>query len=34
MTGDFAIVAEGYTDQLVLKQILLGLFEQSEDSNT
>jgi len=31
MTGDFAIVAEGYTDQLVLKQILLGLFEQSED---
>ena len=31
MTGDFAIVAEGYTDQLVIKQILLGLFEQSDD---
>lgn len=31
MQGDFAIVAEGYTDQLVIQQILLGLFEQADD---
>lgn len=27
MMGDFAIVAEGYTDQVVIKNVLLGLFE-------
>lgn len=30
MSGDFAIVAEGITDQLVLKNVLLGFFDQQE----
>ena len=30
MAGDFAIVAEGITDQLVLKNVLLGFFDQQE----
>ena len=30
MSGDFAIVAEGITDHLVLKNIILGFFDQQE----
>lgn len=29
--GDFAVVAEGYTDQVVLQNILLGFFSDAED---
>jgi hypothetical protein len=29
--GDFAIVAEGYTDQVVLEAILMGFFEDRDD---
>jgi hypothetical protein len=31
MTGDFAIIAEGITDQLVLKNVILGFFDEQEE---
>jgi hypothetical protein len=31
MTGDFAIVAEGFTDQVVIEEILLGWFADDEE---
>jgi hypothetical protein len=31
MTGDFAIIAEGITDQIVLKNVILGFFDQHEE---
>jgi hypothetical protein len=31
MNGDFAIIAEGYTDQVVLKNIILGFFDEHEE---
>ncbi|HZF55448.1 MAG TPA: hypothetical protein VE093_42655 [Polyangiaceae bacterium] len=34
MMTDFAIVAEGFTDQVVIKNILLGLFADSDEEPT
>jgi hypothetical protein len=34
MMTDFAIVAEGFTDQVVLKNILLGFFEDQDEEPT
>lgn len=31
MTGDFAIIAEGITDQVVLKNVLLGFFDSHDE---
>jgi hypothetical protein len=31
MIGDFAIIAEGFTDQLVLKNVILGFFDEHEE---
>jgi hypothetical protein len=31
MTGNFAIIAEGYTDQIVLKNIILGFYDEHEE---
>jgi len=31
MTGDFAIIAEGITDQIVLKNVILGFFDEQEE---
>lgn len=31
MTGDFAIIAEGITDQLVLRNVILGFFDEHEE---
>jgi hypothetical protein len=31
MTGDFAIIAEGYTDQVVLKNVIFGFFGEDNE---